>query len=167
MQIVIGLGGNSGEVAASFSSAAGALATRFRLVASSGIWRTAPIGPPQDDFLNAALLLDVDADLFRVLAWCQALEVRAGRRRQPGERNRPRPLDLDILLAEEVVVVSPALVVPHPRLALRRFALLPACEVAAGWRHPRLHRPLDELAATLAGDGQRCDRLGSFPPPRR
>jgi len=167
MQVVLGLGGNRGEVAAAFAAAAGALASRFRLLGHSSVWRSVPLGPPQPDFLNAALLLDVDVDPHRLLAICQGLEVVAGRCRELETRDGPRTLDLDILLVRGVVVVSPALAVPHPRLAVRRFALLPASEVAPGWEHPRVHRSLSDLAATVYGERQECQRVAPFPEVRR
>lgn len=163
MQVVLGLGGNSGDVATAFAAAAGRLASRFRLLGCSSLWRTAPVGPPQPDFLNAALLLEIDVDPYRLLATCQGLEATGGRRRENEERDGPRPLDLDVLILRGVVVESPALTVPHPRLAVRRFALLPAGELAPDWEHPRLHRTLSDLAAGLFDDRQECKRVAPFP----
>jgi 2-amino-4-hydroxy-6-hydroxymethyldihydropteridine diphosphokinase len=163
MQVLLGLGGNLGDVSAAFASAAGALAGRFRVCGASGVWRTAPIGPPQPEFLNAALLVEVDVDPLRLLAFCQRLEAAAGRDRAGEPRLGPRTLDVDLLLAPDLVVEGPALTLPHPRLAARRFALLPACELAGAWAHPRVHRTLSELAAGLSAGEQPCRRVGPFP----
>jgi 2-amino-4-hydroxy-6-hydroxymethyldihydropteridine diphosphokinase len=160
---IVGLGGNQGDVGGAFAAAAAALGRRFRVLAASSLWRSAPVGPAQPDFRNAALLLEVDCDPLRLLAFAKRLEVDAGRDRGTEERFGPRPLDVDLLLAPGVVVESPALVLPHPRLAGRRFALLPAVELAPAWVHPRLHRTLADLAAAVPAGTQRCERLGLFP----
>jgi 2-amino-4-hydroxy-6-hydroxymethyldihydropteridine diphosphokinase len=164
VQILLGLGGNLGDVQFAFAVAAEAVSRRFRVLTCSSLWRTAPVGPPQPDFLNAALLVEVDVDALRLLAFCDSLETAAGRRRAVGLRHGPRTLDLDLLLARGLVMESPALTLPHPRLAGRRFALLPATEVAPEWDHPRLHRPLAELTASVSDEGQVCRRAGPFPP---
>jgi 2-amino-4-hydroxy-6-hydroxymethyldihydropteridine diphosphokinase len=167
MQVLLGLGGNLGDVRAAFAGAAAALARRLSLLACSSLWRTAPLGPPQPEFLNAALLLDVDVDPLRLLAIVQRLEAAAGRDRLAEVHDGPRTLDIDLLLARDFVVASTALALPHPRLAGRRFALLPAREVAPDWVHPRLHRTIADLAASVFDGGQRCHRAGAFPQERR
>ena len=165
MRVLLGLGGNQGNVAEAFAAALAALAKRFPLGECSSLWRSAALGPPQPDYLNAAVLLHVDVHPLRLLAFCHHLEARAGRDRQREIHHGPRPLDLDLLLAESVVVEGPALTLPHPRLGERRFALLPAVEVAPTWRHPRLHATLEELARQLEATPQRCERLGPLPAP--
>jgi len=146
MRLLIGLGGNTGDVARAFARAAAGLAASYRILGASGLWRSAALGPQQSDFLNAALLLEVDAHPLDVLAACRRLEQDAGRRRDVEARWGPRPLDLDLLAAGDLVVESKALTLPHPRLAGRRFALLPAAELAPDWQHPFVHRTLAELA---------------------
>jgi 2-amino-4-hydroxy-6-hydroxymethyldihydropteridine diphosphokinase len=163
MRVLVGLGGNQGDAAATLAAAAVALGRRFRLLGCSSLWRTAPIGPPQPDFLNAALLLEIDCDLLRLLACAQRIEADAGRDREREQRLGPRALDIDVLLAPGLVVESPALTLPHPRLAGRRFALLPAAELAPGWIHPRVHRTVAALAASLDAAQQPCERLGPLP----
>jgi 2-amino-4-hydroxy-6-hydroxymethyldihydropteridine diphosphokinase len=163
VQILIGLGGNLGDPAATFAAAAGALARESRLAGRSQLWRSAPVGPPQPDFLNAALLVEIDSDPFRLLACAQRIELAAGRDRARETRFGPRPLDIDLLLAPGLVIESPSLVLPHPRLDERRFALLPAAELAPAWVHPRLHRTLADLAARLDPGSQQCERIGPWP----
>lgn len=169
MRLLLGLGGNQWEVAATLAGALAAVAHRFPVVAVSSLWRTGAVGPPQPDFLNAAAILEVDVHPLRVLAFCQHLEAAAGRRREGEVRHGPRPLDLDLLMVPGLVMEGPALTLPHPRLAERRFALLPAAELAAAWVHPRRHLALAALAALVPSDEQLCHRLGPFPwqPPRR
>lgn len=165
MRLVLGFGGNLGAVAASFADAAAALAREHHLLATSGLWRSVPLGPPQPNYLNAALLVDVGIPLRDLLAACQDLETAAGRKRACEVRWGPRALDIDLLMAPGLVVESTLLTLPHPRLAERRFALLPACELVPDWIHPRLHRPLQELLDALDPLAQPCERLGAFPLP--
>lgn len=164
MNLLIGLGGNQGDVVAAFASAADALARRFDVRGASSLWQTAAIGPAQPDFLNAVLLVEADVHPLRVLAFCHLLEAAAGRDRRAGERHGPRPLDLDLLMARRLLLEGPWLTLPHPALAERLFALLPAAELAPGWVHPRRHLTLKALTATLSAADQRCLRLGPFPP---
>lgn len=163
MLVLIGFGGNRGDALAAFAGAAAGLAREVRVIACSSLWRSAPIGPPQEDFLNAAVLVETRAHPGTLLALCQRLEAAAGRDRGAERRWGPRALDLDLLISPGVVIESPDLVLPHPRLAERRFALAPAAEVAPMWLHPRLHRTLAGLASSLRIVAQRCDRLGEFP----
>ncbi len=163
MRIVIGLGGNRGDVAAAFADAAARLAREARVLAHSGVWRSAPLGPAQDDFTNAAVLVETGLHPRALLEICRRIEAAAGRDRAREERWGPRPLDLDLLIAPGLVLESGDLVLPHPRLAGRRFALAPAAEVAPGWLHPRLHRTVADLASAPAVAAQRCDRVSGPP----
>ena len=128
-------------------------------MARSSVWRSAPQGPPQPDYLNAAVLVETPAHPIAILTLCQDLEAEAGRNRAREQRWGARPLDLDLLIAPGLVIESPVLVLPHPRLAERRFALAPAAELAPNWLHPRLHRTLAELAAAPALLSQGCDMV--------
>ncbi len=159
MQLVIGLGANVGAVARAFSAAVAALANELRVLARSGLWRGEPLGPPQEEFTNAAVLVESAGHPLAVLALCQRLEAAAGRDRGREERWGPRTLDLDLLIAPGLVVESPDLFLPHPRLAERRFALGPAAELAPDWLHPRNHCALSLLATAPQLSGQRCERV--------
>ena len=163
MRLLIALGGNEGDVLAAFSRAQANFELRLTVPARSSVWRSAPQGPPQPDYLNAAVLVETTEHPLAILTFCQQLEAEAGRARTREQRWGPRPLDLDLLIAPEFVIESPLLVLPHPRLVERRFALAPAAELAPDWLHPRLHRTLAELAAAPEIVGQRCDRIGDFP----
>jgi 2-amino-4-hydroxy-6-hydroxymethyldihydropteridine diphosphokinase len=162
VRILIGFGGNVGDVTAAFASALDALAPEVHVLARSAVWRSAPLGPPQQDFLNAVALVETDAHPLTLLSLCRRLEEAAGRERSRAERWGPRPLDLDLLIAPGIVIESPTLTLPHPRLAERRFALAPAAELAPDWVHPRRHRTLAELVAAPALAAQPCERLGRW-----
>jgi 2-amino-4-hydroxy-6-hydroxymethyldihydropteridine diphosphokinase len=144
-RVILGLGGNTGEPASAFRHALDALARDGRIAAVSRLWRTRPVGPPQPDYLNAAAVVSWPAGPHSLLARCRQLEAAAGRDRSTGERWGPRALDLDLLLAEDLVCRGPTLELPHPRFHERRFALEPSAEVAPDWRHPLLGLTISEL----------------------
>ena len=119
---------------------------------ASGFLATQPIGGPrgQGEFLNAAATLRTDlsaADLFKLL---KTVERQIGR--QHTERWGPRVIDLDLLLHGETVLASDVsldLIVPHPRMAFRRFVLEPAAEVAPNMLHPVIGWTIAELLGHL------------------
>ena len=126
----VGVGANLGDAAAQVRAAIGALAALpgTRLVAASSLYRTAPLGyADQPDFVNAAVLLETALAPRALLEALQAVEARAGRARS--FKDAPRVLDLDLLLYGEEALHEPDLVVPHPRLHSRAFALAPLVEI--------------------------------------
>lgn len=90
-----------------------------------------------------------------MLGLLRRLEAEAGR--QPGERNGPRPLDLDLLLYADLTLDLPELVLPHPRLAERRFVLAPLADLRPDLVVPGTGRTVASLLA--AAPAARVDRL--------
>ena len=150
MDAVIGLGSNLGERRAVLALAALELRALGRIEAVSSIYETAPVGPPQPMFLNAALKLSTSLEPAGLLAALLGIEQRLGRVRR--ERWSPRTIDLDILWIAGVVVDSEALIVPHPELRRRAFALRPLLDVAPLATDPRDGTPYSEVLATLEPD---------------
>ena len=138
IQAFIGLGANLGEPESQVRGAIAALGSlpRTRLLASSSLYRSAPVGVgAQADFVNAVAKLETELAPRELLEELITLEARFGRERPfPGA---PRTLDLDLLLYGDRVVEEPGLVVPHPRMHERAFVLLPLAEIAAGAAVPR------------------------------
>jgi 2-amino-4-hydroxy-6-hydroxymethyldihydropteridine diphosphokinase len=137
---LIALGSNSGDRRANLDFALKQLASNphLQVVKCSTLHVTAPIGgpPDQDPFLNAAAVLKTSLPPQALLALLQRIELQAGRHRD--KRWGPRTLDLDLLLCEDCILDTPELIIPHPRMAWRRFVLEPASEVAGEMRHPIL-----------------------------
>jgi 2-amino-4-hydroxy-6-hydroxymethyldihydropteridine diphosphokinase len=125
--VVIGLGANLGDPERQLRLAVKTLHLRLGQLEVSSLYRSEPVGPVQPDFLNAAVLARWPSALEDLLALTQDLELELGRK--PGPRWGPRHVDLDILWAEGRAARSPELVVPHPELTKRAFALLPLLEL--------------------------------------
>jgi 2-amino-4-hydroxy-6-hydroxymethyldihydropteridine diphosphokinase len=120
-------------------------------VAVSGLYEALPQGPPQPDYLNAAVRLATTAPPRALLAGLLELERRYGRERRVPMG--PRTLDLDLLWIDGLEVLEPALAVPHPRLQERRFALEPLLDVAPSAVQPRTGEPLRAWLERLPSGG--------------
>ena len=125
----LGLGSNLGDREANLVRAIAELGSdpRIRVVARSSLYDSAPVGPEQPRFLNAAIAIDTSIDAPALLHIAKEIEARLGR--VPAERWGPRVIDIDILLGEARVAL-PDIVVPHPRVFERAFALLPLSEIS-------------------------------------
>jgi 2-amino-4-hydroxy-6-hydroxymethyldihydropteridine diphosphokinase len=128
---------------------------RVRLTDRSADYMTEPVGfTDQDWFLNAVIAAETSLSPFDLLRRLKSIEKASGRD-YGTVRFGPRTLDLDILLYDEVVMASPELTIPHPRMHERRFVLKPLCDINANLVHPTRHRRVKELLDDLAEDGQR------------
>ncbi len=152
----IGLGSNLGGRQRHLRSALEGLASAggIELEVCSTIISTPPIGPPgQRDYLNAVCLVRTTRSPLALLGLMRRIEARRGRDRVNGKRWGPRTLDLDLLLYDAVVMnhAQPPLqlIVPHPRLHLRRFVLEPLVEIAPDLVVPMLNKTAAELLAEL------------------
>lgn len=129
MIAVIGLGSNVGDRLGHLRDAVRRIEDVAPILARSRIYETEPVGgPEQPRFLNAAVAIPWVHEPLALLDALQSIELALGRTRDV--RWGPRTIDLDILWIEDVTFDHPRLVVPHPRLAERAFALLPLRDVA-------------------------------------
>jgi 2-amino-4-hydroxy-6-hydroxymethyldihydropteridine diphosphokinase len=129
------------------------------VLAVSSVWETAPIGgPPQDDYLNAVVVVHTVLGPRPLLETCLDIERSVGRKRR--ERWGPRLLDLDLLLYGDATINAPGLRVPHPRMADRRFVLGPLAEVWPGAEVPG-HGVVEDLLDAVADQEVRV--VGPFP----
>ncbi len=128
----LGLGSNLGDRLTNLQGAVDLLHGEpgLRVVASSRVWETVPVGgPPQPDFLNAVIRVETDLSARDLLDAAHRVEERLGRVRK--ERWGARSIDIDVLLYDEESIDESDLVVPHPRLTQRAFVLLPLLELVA------------------------------------
>lgn len=136
---VLGLGSNLGDRAQNLAAAIEAIAGQagVELVARSPMYETAPVGgPPQGDYLNAAVLVRTALAADELVSRALAVETRLGRTRIEGGRDAPRTIDVDVLWIEGERFDDGVVVVPHPRLAGRAFAVRPLVDVAPDARDP-------------------------------
>jgi len=139
------IGGNLGDRAANLAQARNHIGHAIGPIRrASAIYETAAWGlTDQPDFYNQALLvatpLQPDALMHRIL------EIEAAMGRIRNERYGPRVIDIDILLYNDLVFQSPAVILPHPRMTERRFVLAPLEEIAPETLHPQLQQTIHQL----------------------
>ena len=152
----VGLGANLNDPRATIDSAIASLValTTTLSLRTSSLYRSQSIGAAGPDYLNAVAELHTRLSPIELLAALQQIEDAHGRTRS--YRNAPRTLDLDLLLYDDLVLATPTLTVPHPRLHERAFVLLPLVEIAPDVVIPDLGRAADLLPSVAA---QRVDRL--------
>lgn len=124
---------------------------KIKLIKASSLYKTAPVGyENQPDFINA--VAEIETDLSPVALLQKLLEIETQHGRERPFPNAPRILDLDVLLYEGIATNTPELTLPHPRMHLRGFVMLPLAEIA-----PKIsignHGFADDLAS-------KCDNLG-------
>nr|WP_304186464.1 2-amino-4-hydroxy-6-hydroxymethyldihydropteridine diphosphokinase [Hafnia alvei] len=140
-RVYIALGSNLANPLHQVQSALNALAElpQTKLIATSSLYRTPPLGPQdQPDYLNAVVALDTDLSAENLLDHTQKIELEHGRVRKD-ERWGPRTLDLDILLFGDEIINTERLIVPHYDMKNRQFMLYPLAEIA-----PELYFPTGE-----------------------
>ncbi len=140
------LGGNQGDVGAAFRKALAKLyEAGVQVVCKSALYQSEAWGEGvKGIFFNQAIEVLTAEEPFALLKLLNEIEASLGRKRKPGVI-MSRPVDIDILFFEDVVVSLPELIIPHPRLHLRRFVLKPLCEIAPELKHPLLEKTVSEL----------------------
>jgi 2-amino-4-hydroxy-6-hydroxymethyldihydropteridine diphosphokinase len=133
VEAFIALGGNIGDVRAMFDRAVAMLCDdgAVRLVARSSDYRTPPWGvTDQAPFINAAIAVTTALPPHDLLARTEECERALGRNRARERRWGPRSIDLDLLAYDDLVLIDRDLILPHPHLFERAFALVPLAEIA-------------------------------------
>lgn len=151
---LIALGSNLGDRLGQLRAAVAGLAGDDAVsdLQVSGLYETAPVGGPdqQPAFLNAALQLATTISPADLLAMLHRIEAEHARER--AVRWGPRTLDLDLLTYGDLISEDAAVHVPHPRMHLRRFVMVPVCDVAGGVRHPKLGQTMRALCDALPAE---------------
>src|SRR5947209_891587 len=131
--VLIALGGNVGDVRATFKKAIANLCgmAQAALLARSSDYTTPPWGDEQQArFVNACIEIETGLDPHALLFTLHRIEHKFGRDRANERRWGPRTLDLDLIAYDDVSIVKPELTLPHPRLFERAFVLVPLVEIA-------------------------------------
>jgi len=163
-EVVLGLGSNQGDSKRILREAAAVL-TGFLVGARlSSLYSTAPLYvTDQGRFLNMALSGSYGGTPRVLLDRIHEVEARFGRDRSRERRRGERTLDIDILLFDDLVLDDgPVLVIPHPGLLERKFALLPLLELKPEAVDPRTRRPLWQSYQALPEQGIYYDELADY-----
>jgi len=153
LDCVLGLGSNLGDRQGYLREAVRQLQQHAQITAISALYETAPVGPEQPDYLNAALRVRAALEPWALLELQLSIERGLGRERVA--RWGPRTLDLDLLFIVGRTVDRPGLVVPHRELKRRAFALLPLLDVMPDAADPLSGQRYSELACLLDRTGVR------------
>ena len=130
MKYVIGIGTNMGNRLENLKNAVYALelAPKTAVIKKSAVYETSPVGyAKQQDFYNCAVLCESAFEPHEMLGICLGAECGLGRVRN--FKNGPRVIDMDLLLAEDKIISTPNLIVPHPHIKERLFVLLPMLDL--------------------------------------
>ena len=159
----LSLGSNLGDREAHLRSAIARLQSEFVLVkVVSGIYETSPVGEtanPVPDYLNIVAKVETSLDPEKLLQATQQVEIQEGRIQT--FHWGPRVIDIDILLYAMESVTLEALVIPHPRIRERAFAILPLLEIDPDAVFPDGSK-LSELSLALSNSGQKALRRGDW-----
>ncbi|NOQ18322.1 MAG: 2-amino-4-hydroxy-6-hydroxymethyldihydropteridine diphosphokinase [Dehalococcoidales bacterium] len=144
VEVYLGLGSNMGNRQENLEKALDFLSQRLRVTRVSSMYDTEPVGNVnQPRFLNLACLVHTRLEPVALLALAKGIESKMGR--AFGKVNAPRPIDIDILIYGDLVMETPELVIPHPRMTERAFVLVPLVEIAPDLRHPANGKTAKEL----------------------
>ncbi len=150
--VYIALGTNLGDRERNLREAEEHLRRKVTLTGESSIYETEPWGVlDQPRFLNKVVRGKTALDPTALLQFLKTIEQEMGR--TPTVRYGPRLIDLDILLYDDESIELPDLVIPHPRIAERRFVLVPLAELAPDLMHPVIKLAIRDLLARLSDDG--------------
>ena len=145
-QAVISLGSNLGNRLELLQKALVLLEQNdIKLTAISSLYETPAWGFDSTPFYNACAQIETDFNPEELLSVFLEIEEQLGRVRQQSDRYTARQIDLDLLFYENLILNTDGLVLPHPRLHLRNFVLVPLKEIVPQWQHPVLNLTVNEL----------------------
>ena len=150
----IGMGSNLGESLDNLKNAIQTLdeIPGINLITYSNWYRTKPIGgPPQPDYINGCALLKVELTAHKLLEILLETEQKFKRVRL--EHWGPRTLDLDLILYDDLILDTPNLQIPHPRMRERAFVLVPLAEIAPDWIDPVSGKAIAKLLEEVECSG--------------
>jgi 2-amino-4-hydroxy-6-hydroxymethyldihydropteridine diphosphokinase len=158
-RVFLGLGSNLGDRRLNLQQAVHLLGETMKVERLSSVYDTAPmLVVDQPRFLNLVCLVTTELSPEELLLQVKSIERKLGR--VAGPRFGPRLIDIDLLLYDELILESPSLTLPHPRMLQRAFVLLPLSELVPTLQHPVLHAEIAALAQAVPHTG--VDKLGTL-----
>lgn len=150
--VYLALGSNLGDRRGNLAAAIQRLREKVEIHTVSSVYETEPVGYlDQPHFLNMVLCGKTELSAQELLQEVKTIEVAIGR--QPSFRNGPRPIDIDILLYDDVQIEQDILTIPHPRMHERAFVLIPLAEISPNVIDPSSGRTAQELAGGVSHAG--------------
>ncbi len=142
MKTVVLLGGNLGDSKALFAKAIRLLGENgFSLLTKSKLYRSSAWGYESENcYLNQVILFETEKDPQQLLKVTLVVEKELGRIRKIEKNYTDRPIDIDILYLNDQIIENDNLIIPHPRLHLRKFTLEPLVEILPYFIHPILKK---------------------------
>jgi 2-amino-4-hydroxy-6-hydroxymethyldihydropteridine diphosphokinase len=159
-QVYLLLGGNQGDVRSIFSQTLELIHLSVGKVKTlSPVYRSEPWGfEASESFLNQVILVNTSLDPEDLLKEILDIERKMGRvRNHQNDKYDSRPIDIDILFYNDNIITSENLIIPHPRLHLRNFTLVPLNDISPDFCHPVFKKTISDLVKTCD------DKLGVFP----
>lgn len=152
--VLLLLGGNLGDVQRSFETAIVLISKQCGVLEKvSSIYKSSPWGYESDNlYLNQALKITTNLSPIDLLDATQALEIELGRLNKTSTDYSDRPIDIDILDFDGAILESKRLVLPHPRLHLRKFAIHPLMEIEPLYQHPKFEKSISQLLEVCSDD---------------
>jgi len=148
--VFLSLGANEGDREANIKIAIDLIdkSSGIRVSAVSSLYESGALGvSTQPDFLNCVVRIETNLKPHDILKTAKFIEATLGR--EPNTHMRPRPIDIDILLYDDLDMQSEDLMIPHSRLTRRRFVLEPLLEIEPDAVDPVSKNPLVEFADQL------------------
>ena len=150
--VYLALGSNLGDRQANLKQAIASLSPQMEVKAKSRVYETPPWGyTDQPKFLNQVVKVDTYVGPEQLLKHLKRLEIALGR--IPSFQNGPRLIDLDILFYDELILNTPPLLLPHPRLQERGFVLMPLSDIAPNLVHPTLRKTVSQMLESCDTNG--------------
>jgi 2-amino-4-hydroxy-6-hydroxymethyldihydropteridine diphosphokinase len=150
--VYLALGSNVGDRLSNLKEAIASLSPQMDVKAKSHVYETPPWGyENQSPFYNQVIKVKTYLEPERLLRHLKRLEVALGRK--PSFQNGPRSIDIDMLFYDDLIMNTPVVTLPHPRLHERGFVLLPLMDIAPELMHPVSQKSVREMIAS-------CDLSG-------